>query len=268
MELKEWVNHWNGQIKKWYESPQDFLKNSIESQKYKGSKSTALVSSALPEPYIGDPFNCSAVILNLNPGGVMEEYQNVDDGIFITKGQAHKDYYKFTKGFHYFTPESKNRGSEFWVSRFKWINRLIGRERDDFKKLPFALEIVPFHSKGFGSLSFDEDYINYLNQFLIEPAKKAVENADLPFVLTVGKPFLEIFNCLGFSKIIELDMDNFPKELNWPLKGSGEGLSVRYFSLWKSQNGTFFYNTRTQGNNKMPSAAWSEIESYVLSHAK
>ena len=69
MNLEEYVQHWDNKINKWFLSPNEEVTDKDDFQ-----------YEYMPEPYIGNPYNPSSVILNFNPGiGVCHSWMALKD---------------------------------------------------------------------------------------------------------------------------------------------------------------------------------------------
>lgn len=258
--IDSFIKVWDNRIIDWFNSPDQTVNYGIESNFYKGKNKSKLDCTAFPEPYLGDPHKASCVIINLNPGNKLDKEQDIYTGSFVNAWKDSKCYYEFAKSFPYLKPECK---TGFWVNRRKWIDRLLALHQKKSNLNPFALEIIPFHSKSFGLLSYNNELQEYLNNELFPVAEEASLHAELNLILTIGKSFYNIFEWLSFKKIIEYNPEYHPDITYWPIKENGVKLN-RNFSIWKSPKGILYYNTWHSGGNKMPAELWLPIEKTIL----
>ena len=105
----------------------------------------------VPEPYYGDPKNCSAVILNINPGAGGPSHVNL-----FPNGEA--TYSKHAREFPYLNSSISSfnpAGDKWWEKRKEWLDRLVKSyihthpeiaNVDKAKDFPFAIEFCPWHS--------------------------------------------------------------------------------------------------------------------------
>ena len=215
---------------------------------------------ALPEPYLGDPSNCSIVCLNLNPGQYLEAFQNPINGIFITKGNALKSYSKFAKKFPYLNDDYKikndkalNGGHKWWEKRNNYFKRVFNYSGDS---LPFALEICPWRSAKFGNLKINSEFLSYVENNVFDIASIISLKAEINFVFSVGADFRRLFEKIPsrFIKLQEVSDKNsielgyiFPRKKN-------NVLIKRRISIWKDTKYNVHYiNTSAQGGNTNPS---------------
>lgn len=234
-----------------------------------------LMDNALPEPYLGDPYNNSIVCLNLNPGKYLEKIQHPVDGIFVAKGNAIKSYSTFAKGFPYLQDKYKidekgkqNDGHKWWESRNKYFKRLFNY---DGNKSPFALEICPWRSSEFGRLKTNKEFKDYVKENIIDIASEVSLNSDIKIVFSVGAPFRRIFERLKdrFKLIKELTQDNAEEHgYNFPVKEDGH-LVNRRISIWLDKEYEVYYlNTSAQGGNKNPAQNFDKIIQKLIAEHK
>ncbi|WP_439879770.1 hypothetical protein ACSX1A_11355 [Pontibacter sp. MBLB2868] len=267
MILKNWLNNWNESIKEWSKEPHEFYNRDIFSTIYSGKDNQALVPNALLEPYFGNPFKNSCVILNLNPGQVIGELQDMHTGSFVKLGNAINDYQNFAEKFPYLDTFSDNLGGTWWQHRNQWINRLVEIKTGSSSNLnPFALEICYWHSKSWAKLNLNKKECKQYLQELMLIAEEANKHSELKVITSVGKLYCKIFELLGYEKIIEVNNKNFTEfGLTYPLNKELKPKD-RTFSLFKSPTGTLVYNTWHTGGNKQPSDDWAEIEKFVITY--
>lgn len=264
--MKKFYDYWNRKIQEWHSSPQNCFKNDIYNTIYKGVGSNELQSGFLPEPYLGKMDNCSAVIINKNPGSPMC-LQKHKTGRFITEDNAHLDYFEFAQSFPYLTKYKKD-GGNWWQERINWIQRLGAQ--GELK--PFALEVCPWHSKLFNKSGLnlnDESYLKYLNEMVIEPAEYANKFSQLKIILSVGGFFNDLYEKLEFIKVFEINEKTFKDyDLNWHLNKSNNPVKIK-FTAWKSPSDTHFLNFASgSGYNKVPAEKWNCIEQFILQALK
>ena len=268
-DIQEIINYYNDFVKAWYENPVEFIEDkakNIFAESYRGGIKLSsedkeqrhqLIADALPEPYLGDPYKCSAVFINLNPGGVMEKQQLHSNGEFITEGKAALNYYEFAKNFPYQGDKySCNGGVIWWNQRKKWINRLLStvKESDNFvsKLEPFAVELCPWHSLGFAGFRQNDRLKTYMKEYIFDFVAQAIKNSELGFGISVGKAIKNL--------LIELDFEaNEIKNDNAPRKKDNSIIN-REYCYFKLPNGKILLNTWAPGSNKMPSPAWNDFE--------
>ena len=268
--MKKFYEYWNEKVKDWNSSHEKCFNKDIYSQIHKGKKH-GLQSIYLPEPYLGDAENCSAVIINKNPGSPIEKLQKNKVGKFLIQEKAHEDYHEFAKKFIYLSKKYPESG-DWWMQRVSWIERLSGiKNCATSSKKPFALEVCPWHSDLFNKndlilKNYKSQYIEYIREMVVAPAEFANSYSDLGIILSVGSFFNYIFGgeILNFKKCVDLNNQSFPNDLKWHYAKSGKPVKVQ-FTVWKSQTETFYLNFASgAGFNKVPAEKWQDIEKFIL----
>lgn len=236
----------------------EFYKSSNQKEK--------LIENALPEPYLGNPKNCSVVCLNLNPGQYLKEFQDPINGVFVKKGGAIKSYSSFAKTFPYLddslkikNDEKLNGGHKWWEGRNRYFNRIFNYNGN---KLPFSLEICPWRSSKFDKIMYTKEFFEYIEKNVFDLASQVSSNADVNLVFSVGAPFRIIFEKLPdrFDKIKEITQKNASESgFTYPRKNDGK-LVNRRFSIWMDKKYNVKYiNTSAQGGNKNPGQHFDKI---------
>ena len=108
--------------------------------------------------------------------------------------------------------------------------------------------------------------LDYLQTNVFDIVNEVKHHAELKTVLSVGKPYYNLFENLGFKKIKEITPENYSKSKvkGWPRNKKNE-LTKRFFSLWKhDKTGTDYFNTYSYGSNTPPSIHWNQIQSLLI----
>lgn len=283
--ITKWLDSWNNQIQEWDANKKEFIKNDpfLNGLYYSGKENKELINFALPEPYLGNPFESSAIILNLNPGGFIKELQDSRIGSFVRKGKAIEDYYKFARIHPYFNEDyvknagkEVNGGHEWWERKNDRINQLLNLLKIDAGSLhPFALEICPWHSKSFGSLKcknrdVGREMCDYIYENVIKIAGLASEYSKLKkVVISIGRVYEDILSSIAKSgkveKILTISNDSkLPKGILYPQKREGDSVK-RHFSVWFAyQEKSYIFNTYAPGGNTSPSNDFNVIVQYIF----
>lgn len=234
-----------------------------------------LLFDVMPEPYLGNPRECSYVIMNLNPGQYIEELQNAHNGRFQKIGNAIDEYSKFAVNFPYlidkYCTESDGaiyKGNQWWKKRdeyFKRILRTNGSSSENLKK-PFSLEICPWRSRSIGDIRLlsTENGILYLNT-IFDIASLAANSAVTKIVFTIGKYYYSIFKNMKingevrFHELATIDNKNSKNSIVFPKNKSGDYIK-RTISIWNDvHNNIRYFNTFAQGSNTIPSNKFDNI---------
>lgn len=255
--LKDFIEHNDKLVKEWMNNPLGYCENDVYFRQ--GCK---LSMYGMPEPYLGDPFHCSAVIVNINPGRVMKKHNcwctKEESSNFINKylmsGQSYKDY---ALKFPYLTLPEGERGTNWWESRNNWIKNFYSQE--DLR--PFAIELCPWHSDKWKGMKCDNEELKaYIDQYIIKPAGEAIKNSELPFGLGVGKPIINALEELGFQKK-EWTWES-PTLEHWPVSAKGAIKRV-YAFLYHKDSDVSFLCTCARGGNKAPSDKFRKVEMVI-----
>lgn len=142
-----YLQYWDDFVDQWYLNPIPFFNSNIHPWNQIHSH-LLQQANALPEPYCGDPYNCSAVIMNYNPGSMTPTLQQHPNGSFILTFKPNFAYKYFAKNFPYLTNPlingTNSTGGGFWKIRDGWIKRLILIKYNiHSNKNPFAIDICP-----------------------------------------------------------------------------------------------------------------------------
>ena len=257
--ISEYLENWNIFFEDWIISPEKTFEKDIWSTEHCGKGKTELDPFSLPQPYLGDPENCSVITLNLNPGPT-STLRLHKEGILVNEFLKRKNYFEYAE----FYPQMnlKDYPSNFWNNQFKWIENITKSKK--IEKLPFAIEICPWHSIKWKSIKkITPKLKEHIKKNIFDIINEAVKYFTIKTVISVGKTYYNLFqsNEFGFEKIIEISPNNFTNlnGIEWPKNKKGE-LSKRYFSIWKhKETNIIYYNTYSLGSNKPPSKNWNEI---------
>jgi hypothetical protein len=192
-------SEWNQIIKDWYTT-----KNALASLMDKGH---SLSLDHVPEPYYGDMDNCSIVIINLNPGtGLCEQcWQNQNKPAMMVNEIKEDGYSSFAQSFPMLQKKGPKPSVNWWKIRKAWIDRILNAEQVNNDKMPFAIELVPLHSKSFKVANTDS-YVkmmakNHPNLDVIDAIEYAIGKSDAKMGIAVGRPIYDVLTNNGFDTI-------------------------------------------------------------------
>lgn len=263
MILSSYLNFWNQTINNLFVNP--------PVSSYPMSLGINIQKDFMPEPFHGDPDNCSFVIVNLNPGtGVCHsclKQQNIS-GTLINKVKTF-GYSNAVKDFPYLRDEKvvglvdwdNSPGRKWWKGKERWIKHILNIFDNSYdpkdpipeRYYPFAMEMFAWHTKewpntlnckmektgGFGT--------NICND-VIEPLYDAIKSSKYKLAVCVGKPIGNIIDSFRlFNKINSNPIQPLP-----PKK--------RFYDVYHDGNGCYIINTWAQGGNTYPSEAFENIE--------
>lgn len=198
MTSADFYSEWDQIIKNWYTD-----KSALSSLM---DKRNSLSLEHVPEPYYGDMDNCSIVIVNMNPGvGLQEQsWYNQDLSNMMVNIIKNSSYSSFVKDFPLLRGVGPTPSVNWWKSRKEWIDRILNvKGVSCSKKMPFAIELVPLHSKSF-NVSNTSAYVDMIRTLhpkldIIDAIENAIHRSDAKMGLAVGKPICKVLLKNGFQ---------------------------------------------------------------------
>ena len=151
----------------------------------------------------------------------------------------------------------------WWASRLEWINRIldyrlkqlnvnIDKKKLD-KKKPFALELVPLHSKSF-KVSNAGDYVSKKYTIIGDVIEYAIVKSKAQMGLAIWKPIFDVLTKDYKYKTIAGDPSN-------PLHTQKK---ERDYRVIKSPKGRLILCTWASGSNKAPSKDFEKDEENII----
>lgn len=264
MNLQEYVQHWDNEINKWFSSPREVVREK-EGFQY----------DYMPEPYIGNPYDSSFVMLNFNPGiGVCHNWMALKDvqGSLIHK-VANSNYSKVFMDFPYLRNGKSiellhwdnSPGREWWEERHKWIDHIVNVACWHCDGLmPFALELCPWHSANWNSYKFikklkdDIKFKQSIENIVINVFEEAIRKSHCPFGICIGKKFDDVLSIYGYGDVTKeyyqvTDKDGYKLIPN----------INRYYRIFRKDDINVL-NTWHQGGNRTPSMDFWEKETELI----
>ena len=277
--MKDYIGYWDKVIREWGKSSEV-----PESEKcWFSNKKSNLHSLLMPEPYWGNPDDCTAVILNYNPAGPKvspfdKDYLKKlkDDTDLITHaknkdksklaGVATECYSNIALKYPWVESSKKHeyllKDSYDWYSkRDKWSRNLLNYKSD---KSPFMMELCGWHSAGWTIYDLT-DKKEYINKWVLPYFKKAIQNSQLGVGLTIGKQ-------LGDKVLAELGFNDVTENLGLKGKVTADGWQpiaevnrwYRVYCLDDSGKSIFVINTWAKGSNRQPADRFSIFEKQLI----
>lgn len=245
--VQKWLNDWDVSIKNWAHNGKAL--NGLLSPFAGLVSSSKLSADYLPEPYYGNPDNCSAVVLNINPGSSSpNEWEKLWAHNACPKCRL---IYDFVNSFSSTYSAYQNKYSPFiaqnWVPGVQWwnnnrngfINRIVSLYNDHHKgtskntgNTPFAIELCPLHSNDVTGINFGQKALQCAYRSnVIEPAADVIRASDIPFGLGFASSICNILQkpaCGGFYVVktwkdgIEVSPSSSQKTIpGWPKDKKG-----------------------------------------------
>ena len=231
-------------IQEWSESPEECARNSVYLQEASGGEKSFLYEDKdfMPEPFLGNPERCSAVMLTLNPAAPMDKFR-------VDKNYAKKiisdGYSERAQKWTIF--EENDGGFIWWAKRENWLNRILGNEDTTLK--PFAIDICPWHSKSWGGLNYENELVEEIKKNVLAPAFNAVKNSLIPFAIAIGKDFYDVLTIkdennepyLGFTQKECVVAGCYNKQaedlrvIKWPKNKNKEPVN-KAFAIFENDN--------------------------------
>jgi len=225
----------------------------------------------LPEPYYGDPDNCSTVVLNINPGSSCpnEDTKNITNRADPTNGTIIYDFEnKFNRVYSAFQKVYSPFAAPNWVPGVNWwkdnrndyINNIVrlycnlkGKSLPDSMPTPFAFELCPLHSKDTTKLNFTKKvFLPVYRDNIFSPATDILARSVIPFGLGFSSTVNSVMTDkkLGAYEQVEIwsaGKDSKGKAVpNWPLNSKGMPKKRTYVLLKgisPETSGSYFLNT-------------------------
>ena len=257
MPLQNFIDAWDDIIDKW-------MNNQNELSLLKVSKKLDI--NFMPEPSNGNPFDCSIVMINLNPGqghcSLCWKNQNTPN-TYVNDADINK-YNGFALPFPFLTTPPSTPSSDWWIGknrkggRWAYLEKLLswkGVQPNNPYKNPLAIELCALHSDSIAGINFGK-YLTALKSFdpnldPINIIEIAIQNSDAKFGFAVGKPIYDALKSYGYTDI------QIPNHHN--VKNAKGNPNARQFAVVE-KNGAKVLCTWTSGGNSCPSAAF---DSYI-----
>lgn len=275
MTMNEYVKYWDEVISRWAEGDGVVP----ESEVCWFVPGSTLHRDLMPEPYWGNPDNCSAVLLNYNPGGP-DGTPLPDDNCHINNvrngdtmkmsGAMHGCYSSIALEFPWleetdrgdFTSMPSHLPTKRWMChRNGWIFRLAKSD-----KRPFFLDLCGWHSKNWCLGNYTPEIKSYIAEHIIPVLDRAIRKSDLGIGLCIGKQLGdEVLGELGFSEVTaELGFKTDDADRGWmPIPDVN-----RWYRIYRSDDGLYIINTWTLGSNRQPGPRFHEYEEEIINRIR
>lgn len=204
--IQEYYEYCDGLVNDWIAKNSNLPKNDPFLQ-----NSTILSGkpyfNIMPEPFLGNPDNCSIVMINLNPG------YTIGDDVKLSRQNTSKrfadnnlkGYSDFAKPFPYLSnPEIHPAGADWWEGRKEYLDRLVqAYTGKNTTRFPFALELCPWHSNKWeeAKVKIDDAVYDRMIQRALIPAMYAVGKSEAKIAVVVGKAAVPVIEEAGFKLI-------------------------------------------------------------------
>lgn len=262
----DFYKEWDEVISEWLKcnDPFDAQKNPLTNL-----NDGTLSLQHLPEPYYGDMDHPSIVIINLNPGtGLCEQcHLRKDKPGILVNDVKNLSYSGMAKSFPLDVNNSivhmPHESINWWKSRLEWISHILNIRKDmgisiDDNKKPFAIELVPLHSKSF-KVSKAAKYVNKKYFAVLGAIEYAISKSDAQMGLAIGKPIFETLTTIG----------GYTDLLTTPKEQQPDKNIKRFYGILAKNNVPEILCTWSSGSNKAPSSdAFAELEKDIVKQFK
>lgn len=297
---KLFIDYWDKVIKNWMAG-----KICPIQQHVLNIKKLNLEQKDMPEPYWGNPLDCSLVIINYNPGGSANDschttlgYKNRCDCTLFR--QVEKRGYSDVALPFPLLDVCKGRsallrdrwletyaGHNWWLKRKKWILQIVDSCKESMlekgivepkkDKKPFAIELCGWHSQGWptdgAKLMVNDVYVQKeVKDYFIYPLIDAILHySDYKIGICIGKGFENVFQPNGFKDITI----SVGKKLSghYTITTGNDIQPIpsvkRYYKVFQkvsSGQKVNIINTWTRGSNVSPANKFKYFEADLISH--
>jgi hypothetical protein len=257
---QNFINYWDNEIRAWFA--------------YRGAPTSgfqkwqqvvkSIEPMLMPEPYWGNPENCSVVMINYNPA--CSNPVNPNDPCHFNQcnnpltmaGAMWRQYSDIALTFPWLDPyytgfcaNPQHLGTAVWMRRHAaWAYRVCNITTPlETQPRPFFFDLCGWHSPSWrGKVNnIGQNTINQLKDFV--PA--AIAHSDKKLGLCIGSDFKEILLLLGYEDITNaiMHVDEWkPKDVE------------RRYKCYRHPNGTRIICTWASGSNDCPSADFENDE--------
>ena len=283
MDMRNYLEHWDGVLQYWVSNGSVPLSEAYwESQIEK----IGFFRELMPEPYIGNPYNCSVVIMNYNPGS-FEHKTDTEEGqrIYRSDSLHHSRLsdpdsmvYHYARNYRervaaggyvgrdsdpmYNNSGLSEVGKKWWWKRLDWFKELV----PESSKPPFAIELCGWHSHEWKNIRFTPELLSELKKILAPAIEEATSYSDLCIGLSVGAQWSRaVLPAFGYKDVTLEVMGLSKYNRGWkPLGGN------RSYCIMCNDNGTHIINTWKFGvaNMDVPKSEFRPIEKEMIEKIK
>ena len=248
-------------------------------------KDTKLNLDHLPEPYWGNPKDCSIVILDFNPAGGSKPSQWTSIDLYRNlKIKDSLTYYAYNhnySGLALSFPLLKNNtwisgynGANWWRKKEVWLNNLVHHKGISNPKLPFGMELCGWHSEKWGGIDISDPSIcKIIEDRVIFPLFYAIDNSQVNFAVCLGAAFDEklfsnyVINVSDkvYKKIQSKLSVNYKRDMSFNDKLVFTSPSHRTYKIFQIKDtNNYLINTYYRGGNRTPGKVWNKFEELIV----
>jgi hypothetical protein len=260
---QNFINYWDNEIRTWHSlggkiTPNESFWNNVVPK-------SNLLDILMPEPYWGNPENCSVVMLNYNPGGSKLVspndpcHFNQCNNPLTMAGAMWQQYSDIALTFpwldSYYTgicANTQHLGTAIWMRRHAaWAYRVCNITTPlETQPRPFFFDLCGWHTHNWkGDISkLPANVISQLGNII----SAAISHSSKNLGLCVGFDFTSILPQLGYQ---DVTLQCTRKNTWQPIPGNN-----RNYKAYRHPNGTRIICTWAQGSNQCPSANFKADE--------
>lgn len=279
--MEKYLKYWDKIFRFWVEN------GSIPPEEsYWDKDIIGLLPELMPEPYIGDPYNSSVVIMNYNPGAPKYDLESEEGKNAYEKDAVHHSglndpsrmCYHYARNYRervasggYFSvainPMNDDTcltqdGKCWWCKRLRWFKEIDPNST----QLPFNIELCGWHSHKWNGIKYTPVLLAKLKDLLAPAIEEAIKHSELGIGIAVGAQWgAVILPAFGYKDVTGAIMDLKDYKRGWkPLGGT------RNYSILRNDNDTYIINTWKAGfgNMDVPQPEFRPIEKEMIKRIK
>ena len=230
--MSSFLTYWDKVVKQWFRNKpgkelkeQNLMIDAVNKIAKTPNNMALLQTTHMPEPYWGNPYDCSIVIANYNPGGGADRNRHTYWACrkcpesFINHVLLN-GYYDVVKDFpiinnpnDHTTPHpcwwKEYGGRKWWLKVSAWLKQFEGCIPEfvsNSSQKPFVIEFYGWHSPYWPSGACSTLYKNksikpIIENCFIRPLVDAIHNSTCKCGICVGKQFYDLFISMGLTPI-------------------------------------------------------------------
>lgn len=279
--MEEFLKYWDEVLAYWVENG-----NVSPAESHWDMQKIGLYPELMPEPYIGNPYSSSLVIMNYNPGAPRYDLTTEKGCEDFRADPVHHSgldnpdrmCYHYARNYRervaaggymgrgvdpmYDTSGLIDGGKKWWDKRLAWFKELVPNS----DKLPFAIELCGWHSHTWSGIKYTPELLAKLKTLLPSAIEEAIHNSDLGIGLCVGAQWSGIIlPSFGYKDVTAEVMGLEHYKRGWsPVN------DTRRYCILRNDNGTYIINTWKSGfgNMDVPKPVFRPIEREIIEKIK
>ena len=249
--INDFLEYWDNILNQWIQtgtipdSESHWKNEELVSPKF----SKLILQRIMPGPYLGNPYNCSTVILSYNPGSKPYNLETKEGKEKYFEDEEHhsqisnptKMAYKYAHNPRWRTADDAFQnlhpdGKKWWKKHLDWIKEIVPESSNN----PFSIELCPWHSYKWQNLKYNKKLLNTLSTRLSSVIEETIRKSDLGIGFCIGAQWGDkVLPAFGYKDVTAevMGLDNYKR--GW--KPSPE--KYRNFRIMRNGNGFYIINT-------------------------